>query len=405
MNLQQRSILKANDYQHFTAAEYDMVRFINEIITHCIAKHASDIHFEPYEKYYRIRARIDGILHQIMKTDTKLAPRFSSRLKVMAALDIAEKRLPQDGRCKFKLDNHKSINLRINSCPTLCGEKIVLRLLDDAKVQLDIETLTLSDTQQQLFLQALHKSQGMILVTGPTGSGKTVTLYTALHLLNNVEKNISTVEDPIEIYLPGINQVNINNKAGLNFSTTLRALLRQDPDVIMLGEIRDLETAEISIRAAQTGHLVLSTLHTNNTVETLIRLRNMGVAVFNIATSINLVIAQRLLRCLCSNCKQPDKINKNILLQQGFSAEELPSLQLYRAVGCKNCSAGYAGRTAIFEFLPLTAEIREAILCGANSLQIQQQAEKLEMLNLQQAALIKARQGITSLTEINRVIS
>lgn len=405
MSQQQIPILQANNHLHFTASEDSAVRFINKIIMHCITKKASDIHFEPYEKYYRIRARVDGILHEITQTDAKLAPRLSSRLKIMAALDIAEKRLPQDGRCKFNLDHHKFINLRINSCPTLFGEKIVLRLLDDAKVQIDINTLGFSNNQQQLFLQSLHKSQGMILVTGPTGSGKTVTLYTALNLLNNNEKNISTVEDPIEIYLPGINQVNINNKTGLSFATTLRALLRQDPDVIMLGEIRDLETAEISIRAAQTGHLVLSTLHTNNTVETLIRLRNMGVALFNIATSINLVIAQRLLRRLCNNCKEPDKVNKKILLQQGFTDAESASLQLYRAVGCKNCTAGYVGRTAIFELLPLTTEIRETILHKASSLTIQQQAATVGMVNLRQAALIKVRQGLTSLAEINRVLN
>ena len=405
MTLQQTPTLQPNDQLHFDTSEHGVLNFINNIILHCIVKNASDIHFEPYEEYYRIRARIDGILHEITQIDAKRAPRLSSRLKVMAALDIAEKRLPQDGRCTFKLEHQKFINLRINSCPTLYGEKIVLRILDDTNVQIDINSLGFSDNQRQLFLQSLYKSQGMILVTGPTGSGKTVTLYTALNLLNSNENNISTVEDPIEIYLPGINQVNINNKAGLNFATTLRALLRQDPDVIMLGEIRDLETAEISIRAAQTGHLVLSTLHTNNTFESLVRLRNMGIAIFNMATSINLIIAQRLLRRLCDNCKEPDKVNKNILLQQGFAEAELTRLKLYRAVGCQNCNAGYLGRTAIFELLPLTAEIREIILRTANLLTIQQQATTLGIINLRQAALKKVRQGITSVAEVHRVVS
>ena len=384
--------------------DLSVVQLIDKLIIENIKKNASDIHFEPYEAYCRIRSRIDGILHEVTRVEPRLAPRLIARLKIMAGLDIAEKRIPQDVRYSFNLGKTKSVDLRVNSCPTLFGEKIVLRILNAANIKITIDQLGLSAQQQKLFLKTLNKTQGMILVTGPTGCGKTVTLYSALNSLNKVEKNISTVEDPIEIYLPGINQVNINSKIGLEFSTVLRAFLRQDPDIIMLGEIRDQETAKISIKAAQTGHLVLSTLHTNNTIEALIRLHNMGVATFNLATSVNLIVAQRLVRCLCTQCKIAVKFNRNTLLEQGFKANELPTLKLYQATGCEKCTTGYHGRTAIFELLPITAELRNAMLSNHHLSLIYQSTNIVDWVDLRQASLNKVRQGITSLEEINRVI-
>ena len=378
------------------------VHFINQVINDSIKKKASDIHFEPYEKYYRIRIRVDGILYELVQADIKLATRIASRLKIMAELNIAEKRLPQDGRFTFTFAE-KTLYLRINSCPTLFGEKIVLRILHSNHKILALKDLGFTENQHNQFTKSIYKPQGLILVTGPTGSGKTVTLYTALNLLNNAEKNISTVEDPVEIYFPGINQVNINSKVGLNFATVIRAFLRQDPDIIMLGEIRDRETAEISIKAAQTGHLVFATLHTNNTTEALIRLYNMGIAEFNVLSALSLIIAQRLIRCLCNYCKKLIKIDDNALLQQGFSKEELSTLQIFSAVGCEQCTSGYRGRTAIFEMLPITPYLRTAILNCKNSPVVSLPAEKIPTLH--NLGLDKVRQGITSLEEIHRVLN
>ena len=370
--------------------DFPVISFINNIIKEGMSRGASDIHFEPYETCYRIRLRIDGLLYEINRPEIMLAPRLTARIKIMAGLDISEKRIPQDGRCHLELDTKKSINIRISICPTLFGEKVVLRLLDAHTTHLGVEQLGFSVIQQQIFLNNIHKQQGMILVTGPTGSGKTMTLYTALQLLNNSEKNISSAEDPVEIHLPGINQVQINTKTGLNFATALRAFLRQDPDIIMVGEIRDQETAEIAVKAAQTGHLVLSTLHTNSAAETLSRLANMGIEHFNIATSINLVIAQRLLRRLCPQCKTPQLIDNE-------------NLNFYEAVGCERCTAGYHGRIGIFEILLITPTISKIILASGSAQDIEQQAIKEGLINLRQAALNLAEIGITSLAEVNRI--
>ena len=367
--------------------DFPIINFVNNIIKEGIERNASDIHFEPYEARYRIRMRIDGVLYETNQPDTILAPRLTARIKIMAALDISEKRLPQDGRCKLELTPQQSISLRISTCPTLFGEKVVLRLLDVQTTQLGIEQLGFSSAQRQIFLTNIYKQQGMILVTGPTGSGKTMTLYTALQLLNHTEKNISSAEDPVEIYLPGINQVQINNKTGLTFATALRAFLRQDPDIIMLGEIRDHETAEIAIKAAQTGHLVLSTLHTNSATETLNRLANIGIEAFNIATSINLVIAQRLVRRLCIHCKVP-QVNEP---------------RFYEATGCNHCTAGYHGRIGIFEMLPISPAISKIILAQGSAQDIEQQALKEGLINLRSIALNLVEMGVTSLTEVNRV--
>lgn len=368
--------------------DFPVINFVNNIIHEGITRGASDIHFEPYENTYRIRMRIDGVLYAVNQPDSLLAPRLTARIKIMAGLDISEKRLPQDGRCKLELEAKKSISLRISICPTLFGEKIVLRLLDAHATHLGIEQLGFSPAQEQIFLTNITKQQGMILVTGPTGSGKTMTLYTALQLLNNSEKNISSAEDPVEIYLPGINQVQINTKTGLNFATALRAFLRQDPDVIMLGEIRDYETAEIAVKAAQTGHLVLSTLHTNSAVETLSRLANMGIEAFNVATSINLVIAQRLLRRLCNHCKQPQIIDE---------------LTFYTAGKCPQCTGGFQGRIGIFEILPISTELSKIILSQGSVQDIEQRAKQEGLVTLRESALESVRLGITSLAEANRV--
>lgn len=384
------------------ADEAPIIRFVNKIILNAIHSNTSDIHFEPYENEYRIRYRQDGILKEIAKPSANLASRLTSRLKVMANLDISEKRLPQDGRFKMNLSLKQSISFRINSCPTLFGEKIVLRILDSTAVSIGVEKLGFEMREKLLFEQALSKPQGMILVTGPTGSGKTVTLYTALDILNKTECNISTVEDPIEIYLSGINQVNVNDKTGLTFADALRAFLRQDPDIIMVGEIRDTETGEIAINAAQTGHLVLSTLHTKSAADTLARLSNMGISPFNIASSVTLIVAQRLIRCLCSACKEPLQLSKEVLLKEGLSEKELSNLTLYKAVGCNNCYQGYRGQTGIYEVMPITAAIEELILANAKSSEIVAQALKEGMTNLRQAGLEKIKNGISTFEEINR---
>lgn len=380
-----------------------IVRFINKILLDAIKGGASDIHFEPYEKRYRIRNRTDGILHEVASPPNNLSGRMAARLKVMSQMDISERRIPQDGRIKMKLSKTRSIDFRVNTCPTLWGEKIVLRILDPTSAQLGIEMLGYEDDQKQLFMDALARPQGMILVTGPTGSGKTVSLYTGLNILNVEGTNISTAEDPAEINLEGINQVNVNPKVGLDFGSALRAFLRQDPDVVMVGEIRDLETASIAIKAAQTGHLVLSTLHTNSAPETITRLTNMGVPAFNIATSVSLIIAQRLGRRLCKHCKEPADIPEHALQQEGFTPEILADATLYKAVGCSQCNDGFKGRVGIYEVVRITDGIARIIMEGGNSIEIADQAKVEGFNNLRVSALIKVAQGVTSLEEANRV--
>ncbi|WP_026971555.1 type IV-A pilus assembly ATPase PilB [Aliagarivorans marinus] len=383
-----------------------IVVYINKILMDAIRRGASDLHFEPYEHRFRIRFRIDGILHEIAAPPVNLANRFSARLKVMAKMDIAERRLPQDGRIKIKTGHNKAIDMRVNSLPTMWGEKIVLRILDSSAAKLNIDVLGYEEKQKQLYLKALSRPQGMILVTGPTGSGKTVSLYTGLNILNTDEVNISTAEDPVEINLPGINQVHINNRAGLTFASALRAFLRQDPDVVMVGEIRDLETAEIAIKAAQTGHLVLSTLHTNSAAETLTRLLNMGVPAFNIASSVSLIIAQRLARRLCEHCKKPADIAAEHYQELGFNQQQIDAgISVYEPVGCEHCTSGYKGRVGIYEVMPMSGDIARLIMEQGNSLQIAAQAETEGMYNLRMSALEKARNGVTSLAEVERVTS
>ncbi|MCL5767202.1 type IV-A pilus assembly ATPase PilB [Acinetobacter sp. ANC5681] len=387
--------------------ESPIVKYINKLLIDAIRMGASDLHFEPYEKMYRVRYRVDGVLRQIATPPLQMATRLASRLKVMSQMDISEKRMPQDGRIKLKLSKTKAIDFRVNSLPTLFGEKLVLRILDPSSAMLGIEALGYEDDQKALFMEALEKPQGMLLITGPTGSGKTVSLYTGLNILNTEDTNISTAEDPVEINLEGINQVNVNPKTGLTFSAALKAFLRQDPDVIMVGEIRDLETAEIAIKAAQTGHMVMSTLHTNSAPETLTRLRNMGVPSFNIATSVNLVIAQRLARRLCSQCKAPVDVPKQSLIELGFTEQDLanPDLQIFQPIGCAECREGYKGRVGIYEVMKVTPAISQIIMEDGNALQIAAASEKAGFDNLRRSGLKKVMQGITSLQEINRVTS
>ncbi|MBL3528027.1 MAG: type IV-A pilus assembly ATPase PilB [gamma proteobacterium endosymbiont of Lamellibrachia anaximandri] len=384
--------------------EAPVVRYVNKILLDAINVGASDIHFEPYEQKYRIRYRQDGLLREVASPPSNLANRLTSRVKVMSRMDISERRIPQDGRIKMKLSKNRSIDFRVNTCPTLYGEKVVLRILDPASAQLGIEALGFEPEQREDFLNAVGKPYGMILVTGPTGSGKTVSLYTALNLLNKQEVNISTVEDPVEIQVAGINQVNQNSKTGLTFATALRAFLRQDPDIIMVGEIRDLETAEIAVKAAQTGHLVLSTLHTNDAPQTLTRLANMGIPPFNIASSVLLILAQRLARRLCDHCKTPDELPKGALLEEGFTQQEIDEgFTIYKPVGCDLCTNGYKGRVGIFQVMPVSEDMGKLIMEGGTSLQLAGLAGKEGVANLRQSGLRKVRSGITSLHEINRV--
>jgi len=383
-----------------------IVRFINKLLLDAIKQGCSDIHFEPYEKTYRVRFRTDGILREVTKPPANLAPRLAARLKVMSQMDISERRVPQDGRIKLRISKNRAIDFRVNTLPTQFGEKIVLRILDPTSAQVGIENLGYEEDQKQMYLDVLNQPQGMILVTGPTGSGKTVSLYTGLNILNTTERNISTAEDPVEINMPGINQVQINYKVKLTFPEALRAFLRQDPDVIMVGEIRDLDTAEIAIKAAQTGHLVLSTLHTNSAPETLNRLLNMGVPAFNVATSVNLIIAQRLGRRLCVHCKKPaDDIPHNILIDEGFKTigRPLEELTLFHPVGCPKCTNGYKGRVGIYEVLKVTPRIARLIMEGGNSIEIEQAAIEEGFRTLRQSALRRAGEGIISLEEANRV--
>lgn len=385
------------------ADDAPVVKFVNKMLLDAIKKGSSDLHFEPYEKMYRVRFRTDGVLHEAARPPVQLVSRISARLKVMSNMDISERRKPQDGRVKLKVSKTKSIDFRVNTLPTLWGEKIVMRILDSSSAQMGIDALGYEDVQKELYLQALKQPQGMILVTGPTGSGKTVSLYTGLNILNTEDINISTAEDPVEINLEGINQVNVNPRQGLDFSQALRAFLRQDPDVIMVGEIRDLETAEIAIKAAQTGHMVMSTLHTNSAAETLTRLRNMGVPAFNLATSVNLIIAQRLARKLCNKCKRVHEVPREALLAEGFREEEIGSFTLYQPIGCEDCNAGYRGRVGIYEVVKITPALQQMIMEEGNSIEIAARMRKEGFNDLRRSGLVKAMQGITSLEEINRV--
>jgi type IV pilus assembly protein PilB len=395
---------KAQDAGEGNAADdAPVVRFVHKMLLDAIKAGSSDLHFEPYEKSYRVRFRTDGILHEIARPPVQLAPRISARLKVMAGLDISERRKPQDGRIKLRISKTKSIDFRVSTCPTLWGEKIVMRILDSSSAQMGIDALGYEESQKELYMSALKQPQGMILVTGPTGSGKTVSLYTGLNILNTVDVNISTAEDPVEINLEGINQVNVNPKQGMDFTAALRSFLRQDPDIIMVGEIRDIDTASIAIKAAQTGHMVMSTLHTNSAAETLTRLRNMGVPSFNIATSVNLIIAQRLARKLCSYCKKEVKIPNEALLEEGFPADQLGKFKIYAPVGCENCNGGYKGRVGIYEVVKNTPALQRIIMEEGNSIDIGVQMRKDGFNDLRTSALLKAMQGVTSLEEVNRV--
>ncbi len=408
-DLENLEIGAAEDFQpdEVSSAEIDdapVVRFVNKILLDAIRKGASDVHFEPFEKFFRVRVRQDGVLREVAKPPVALAGKVCARLKVMSRLDIAERRVPQDGRIKMRISKNRSIDFRMNTCPTLFGEKVVLRILDPTSAQMGIENLGYEDFQRILYEKQLAKPYGMILVTGPTGSGKTVSLYTGLNILNSIDRNISTAEDPVEINMPGVNQVNVNYKVGLNFATAMKAFLRQDPDVIMVGEIRDLETADIAIKAAQTGHLVLSTLHTNDAPNTLTRMVDMGVKPYAIASSISLIIAQRLARRLCNDCKETRDIPPEALLKEGFTREDIKKgLTIYGPVGCSRCTDGYKGRTGIYQVMPVTHEIGQIILQGGNATQVADQAALEGVCDLRRSALEKARQGITGLEEINRI--
>jgi type IV pilus assembly protein PilB len=381
-----------------------VVRFVNKVLLDAIKRGASDVHFEPYEKQFRVRTRLDGVLSEVAQPPVALANKVCARLKVMSRMDIAERRVPQDGRIKMRLSKNRAIDFRVNTCPTLFGEKIVLRILDPSSAKLGIDALGYEDDQKDMYQKHLDKPYGMILVTGPTGSGKTVSLYTGLNILNTEARNISTAEDPSEINMPGINQVNINPKVGLTFASALRAFLRQDPDIIMVGEIRDLETAEIAIKAAQTGHLVLSTLHTNDAPRTLTRLVDMGVKPYAIATSVSLIIAQRLARRLCDNCKEVREVPREALEKEGFEAEDIDDgLTIFGPVGCKSCNDGYKGRLGIFQVMEVSETMGKIIMADGNAMQIAEQAANEGVIDLRRAGLNKVKEGTTSLEEINRV--
>jgi type IV pilus assembly protein PilB len=381
-----------------------VVKFINKVLLDAINKGASDIHWEPYEKEYRVRFRQDGMLREVVKPPMMLGPKIAARLKVMAKLDISERRIPQDGRVKLKLSATRSIDFRMATCPTLFGEKIVMRILDSSSAKLGIDALGYEDFQKKLYLEALDKPYGMILITGPTGSGKTVSLYTGINILNTEDRNICTAEDPAEIQLPGVNQVNVNPKVGLTFGAALKSFLRLDPDIILVGEIRDLETAEIAIKAAQTGHMVLATLHTNDAPKTLTRLADIGVAPYSIATAVNLIIAQRLARRLCKNCKRPIEVPKEALLREGFTEAEIDAgLTIFEPVGCDQCNEGYKGRTGIYQVMPVSEAMGKIIMEGGNAIQIAEQSEKDGVPDLRRSALTKVKRGDFGLAELNRV--
>ena len=386
------------------ADDTPVVKFVNKVLLDAIKKGASDIHFEPYEKRYRVRLRIDGVLREIASPPVQMGGKMAARIKVMSKMDTAERRVPQDGRIKLKISKNKAIDFRVNTCPTLFGEKIVLRILDPSSASLGIDMLGYEPDQKELYLNALANPYGMILVTGPTGSGKTVSLYTGLNILNTEDTNISTAEDPAEINLEGINQVNVNEKVGLTFESALRAFLRQDPDVIMVGEIRDLSTASIAIKAAQTGHMVMSTLHTNDAPQTLARLVNMGVPPFNIASAVSLIIAQRLARRLCKHCKTTEDLPRAVLEEEGFTEEQInEGITVYKPVGCDQCDGGYKGRVGIYQVLPISEEIGRIIMNNGTAIDIADQAKAEGIRDLRQSALLKVMEGVTGLEEINRV--
>jgi len=397
-------LVEQDDITRADVEDAPVVRFVNKVLLDAIKRGASDVHFEPYEKTFRVRTRLDGVLTEVAQPPVALAQKVSARLKVMSRLDIAERRVPQDGRIKMRLSKNRSIDFRVSTCPTLFGEKIVLRILDPSSAQLGIDALGYEPFQKDAYMKVLNMPYGMILVTGPTGSGKTVSLYTGLNILNTEFRNISTAEDPSEINLPGINQVNVNPKVGLTFASALKAFLRQDPDVIMVGEIRDLETAEIAIKAAQTGHLVLSTLHTNDAPKTLTRLVDMGVKPYAIASTVSLIIAQRLARRLCNNCREIRDIPAEALLKEGFARKDIENgIQVFGAVGCSQCNEGYKGRVGIYQVMPVTETLGRIIMEGGNAIQIAEQAAKEGVWDLRRSGLEKVKQGITSLDEINRV--
>ncbi|HSN17711.1 MAG TPA: type IV-A pilus assembly ATPase PilB [Gammaproteobacteria bacterium] len=381
-----------------------VVKFINKVLLDAINKGASDIHWEPYEKEYRVRFRQDGMLREVVKPPMVLGPKIAARLKVMAKLDISERRIPQDGRIKLKLSATRAIDFRVATCPTLFGEKIVMRILDPSSAKLGIDALGYEDFQKKLYLENLEKPYGMILITGPTGSGKTVSLYTGINILNTEDRNICTAEDRAEIQLPGVNQVNVNPKVGLTFAAALKSFLRLDPDIILVGEIRDLETAEIAIKAAQTGHMVLATLHTNDAPKTLTRLADIGVAPYSIATAVNLIIAQRLARRLCKHCKKPADIPREALLKEGFTDAEIDAgLTIYEPVGCDQCAEGYKGRTGIYQVMPVSEEMGKIIMSGGNAILIAAQAAAEGVPDLRRSALTKVKRGDFGLAELNRV--
>ncbi|MBK1630821.1 type IV-A pilus assembly ATPase PilB [Thiohalocapsa halophila] len=381
-----------------------VVRYVNKVLVDAIAASASDIHFEPYEKFFRIRYRQDGMLREVANPPVSIASRLVARLKVMSRMNIAERRVPQDGRIKLKLSRTRDIDFRVNTLPTLYGEKVVLRILDSSAANVGIDELGMEPEQKTAFLQCIKKPYGMVLVTGPTGSGKTVSLYSALNILNAADINISTVEDPVEIQVPGINQVSMNPKTGMTFAAALRAFLRQDPDIVMVGEIRDLETAEIAVKAAQTGHLVLSTLHTNDAPQCLTRLANMGVPPFNIASSVLLIMAQRLARRLCPHCREEDDLPREALMEEGFTEAEIAEgITVYKAIGCDRCVDGYKGRVGIFQVIKVSEEMGRLIMEGGNSIQLADQADKEGYADLRRAGLRKVKAGVTSLLELNRV--
>lgn len=380
-----------------------IVKYVNKVLLDAIKKGVSDLHFEPYEKIFRIRFRGDGMLFEYDRKPLAIAGRLVSRIKVMSKLDIAERRVPQDGRIKLKLSKTKAIDFRVNSCPTLFGEKVVMRILDPTSAQIGIEKLGFEPLQQELFLRAINRPYGMVLVTGPTGSGKTVSLYTGLNIINTIDRNISTAEDPVEITVEGINQVNVNPKAGLTFASALKAFLRQDPDVIMIGEIRDIETASIAVKAAQTGHMVLSTLHTNDAPQTINRLMQMGLEPFNIVAAVNLVMAQRLARRLCVHCKAKADYPEEFLLHFGFTPEQLQGLTIYKAVGCDQCNEGYKGRVGMYQVMPMTERLKALILAKGNAMEISALSLEEGVNDLRRSGIEKIMQGITTIEEVDRV--
>lgn len=387
------------------AEEAPIVKFVNKMLFEAIKLGASDLHFEPYEKFYRVRFRIDGVLRVAANPPVSLSRKLSARIKVMSRLDVSERRVPQDGRIKLKISANKSIDFRVSTCPTLWGEKVVMRILDSSAAKLNIDALGYEEDQKRLYLEALANPYGMVLVTGPTGSGKTVSLYTGINILNKEGVNISTAEDPVEINLPGVNQVQIDEKTGMTFSKALKAFLRQDPDIILVGEIRDLETGGIAIKAASTGHMVMSTLHTNNAPQTLTRMIDMGIPPFAIATSVNLIMAQRLCRRLCT-CKKEDVIPKHALLMEGFKEEDIAEMKLYKPVGCPQCGgAGYKGRVGVYQVMPISDAMKRLIMEGSNAIGIADQAKRENIPDLRESGLKKVKDGLTSLEEVNRVVN